>query len=425
MRDRLRGLLRHPIVQNVLALGTAQAALTVLPLITLPYLARVLDRSEFGLVVFVQTFSILVALIVEYGFNLSAPRQVATRRDDPKALADAVAGVLGAKLVLTGAALALGLAMWPLVPIFRDNPDLLGYGVVLGILQGFLPVWFFLGIERAQLIAIVEVTSRLAGLGLIVVLVRDPGDGELVLALYIASAAASVFALTFLMFKRVRPVRPTRRGSAEALRAGRTLFAGTGATAFYTGANVFLLGLIVPAAQVAVFAAAEKVVRAGNRVLGLMAAAVYPRVSLLLSRDSVRRANRLSTLSLLIFGGAALAGGGVLAIFAPVIVEVVFGPGFEDAAALLRILSLLLPLNVIGVTLSTQWLLPRGLDRQVATVVVCACALNVVLVVTAAEGLGLRAAAFALVVVEVFVVAGNALALRRADTIPQSSRARR
>lgn len=418
MTGRLRKLARHPIVQNVMALGTAQAALTILPLITLPYLARVLDKAELGLVVFVQTFSFLVALIVEYGFNLSAPRNVARQREDPAALARTVAGVVGAKLMLTVGAVALGLVMWPLVPIFRDDPELLGYGVVLGVLQGFLPVWFFLGIERSQSIALVELTSRLAGLGLIIWLVRDEGDGELVLALYVLSSAASTAALSALMFRRVALARPTIAGSVEALRGGRALFAGTGATAFYTGANIFLLGLIVPAAQVAIFAAAEKVVRAGNRVLGLMAAAVYPRVSMLLGRGDISRANRLSTLAALVFGGAALASGGVLALFADPIVTIVFGHDFDEAVPLLRILALLLPLNVIGVTLSTQWLLPRGLDRQVASVVVCASLLNVVLVVAAAEALGLRAAAAALVVVELFVVVGNALALRRATTAP-------
>src|SRR3954454_7764881 len=86
-RTRLLGAIRHPITQNVLALGTVQATIILLPLITLPYLARVLSRSELGLVVFVQTFSFVVALVVEYGFNLSATREVATRREDAHALA--------------------------------------------------------------------------------------------------------------------------------------------------------------------------------------------------------------------------------------------------------------------------------------------------------------------------------------------------
>lgn len=412
MNKRLRTAIRHPVSQNVLAFGTVQVAITVVPLITLPYLARVLDRSQLGLVVFVQTFSFIVALLVEYGFNLSATREVARRRDDPPGLASTVSGVLGAKLMLAAAAAVLSLGLWPIVPIFRDAPELLGYGVALGILQGFLPVWFFLGIERAYRVALVELTSRLVALGLIVAFVHRRDDGELVLAIYVLAAAASTGSLTALMFRRVAATRPSRAGSFDALRRGRTLFAGTGATAFYTGANAFLLGLLVPVGQVAVFAAAEKVVRAAARVLGLMAAAVYPRVSLLVSRGNIARANRLSALSVALFAGAALAGGAGLALAAPLIITTVFGSGFTGSIPLLRTLALLLPLNVLGVALSTQWLLPRGLDRWVTTVLLCASVLNAVLVVVGTELLGLGAAAWAIVAVELFIVAGNALALR-------------
>jgi O-antigen/teichoic acid export membrane protein len=201
----------------------------------------------------------------------------------------------------------------------------------------------------------------------------------------------------------------------EALRAGRTLFAGTGAIAFYTGANAFLLGLLVPAGQVATFAAAEKTVRAGNRVLGLMSSAVYPRVSSLLDAGRVQRANRLLSLSLLTFGGAALASAVVVAAAAPVIVDVIFGSRFHDAVPLLRILSLLLPLNVIGVTLSTQWLLPRGRDRAVAAVLLVACVLNAALVVLTARTLGLTATAWAVVLVELVVMLGYLRVVRRGE----------
>ena len=411
--DALRSAIRHPITQNVLALGTVQVAVTVVPLITLPYLARVLDRSHFGLVVFAQTFSFLVALVVEYGFNLSATRDVARRRQDPAELARTVASVQGAKLLLAGLATALGLALWPAVPIFRHAPELLAYGVALGILQGFVPVWFFLGIERARPVALAELTSRLAALALIVVFVRHKRDTDLVLAFYVLAAAASAGGLTVLMFRRVAPALPTLGGCREALRRGRTLFAGTGATAFYTGANAFLLGLVISTSQVAIFASAEKIVRAATRVLGLMVQAVYPRASVLVSRGDTGRAQRLSLVSLLIFGGAALAGAGLLALLAPTVVHVVFGSRFDAAIPLLRILSIVIPLNVVGVVLSAQWLLPRGRDRRVTTVLMAACLLNAALVIAAAKASGLHATAWALVVVESFVVAGYGLGLRR------------
>jgi PST family polysaccharide transporter len=298
------------------------------------------------------------------------------------------------------------------VPIFRDEPELLAYAVVLGILQGYLPVWFFLGIERAQMTALAELTTRIAALALIVLLVRDESDGEIVLAVYTGAAAASVSVTTVMMYRRVTPLRPTRAWSRDALRRGRTLFAGTGATAFYTGANAFLIGLILPPAQVAIFAAAEKVVRAGNRVLGLMAQAVYPRASRLVGRGDAVRARRLSNITLLFFGGIALASAGLVALFADPIVNLVFGSEFEDAVPLMRIMALVVPLNVIGVVLMTQRLLPLGLDRRVTAIFVSASLINAALVVLAAETSGLRTTAWAVVAVEVFVLAATLTALR-------------
>jgi PST family polysaccharide transporter len=273
-------------------------------------------------------------------------------------------------------------------------------------------VWFFLGIERARPVAFAELASRLAALGLILLFVREKDDGELVLLIYVLAAAASTGGLTLLMFRRVALALPTRAGTRDAIRRGRTLFAGTGAAAVYTGANAFLLGLVLPAGQVALFASAEKVVRAGNRVLGLMVQAVYPRVSLLVGRGSLDRAARLSRLALLVFGGTALLGGVATAVFAPTIVQLVFGSRFEGAAPLLRIMALVVPLNVVGVILSTQWLLPHGRDRRVTAVLVIASVLNAGLVIGAAEASGLHAAAWAVVCVELFVLVGNALGLR-------------
>jgi PST family polysaccharide transporter len=410
---RLIDAFRHPVSQNVLALGVIQVLITVLPLVTLPYLARVLSRSELGLVVFAQAFSFVIALLVEYGFALSGTREAATRREDPEALATTVAEVHGAKLLLTLLAAAISLVAWPFVPIFADSPDLLAYGFALGVVQGFFPLWYFLGIERARTLALFQLVSRLLSLLLIVLLVRDKSDGEVVLAIYVACTAGATIAALALAYRQVRFITPTLAGSRKALRRGGTLFVGTGAIALYTGANAFLIGLAVPAGQVALFAASEKIVRAGNRVLALMASAVYPRVSVLIDRGNVARANRLSLLAFSVFVGTGFLSAAVLAGFASPIIKLVFGPGFEASVPLLRILALLLPLNIIGVALSTQYLLPRGRDRQVSTVVLAAAVLDAALVVPAAELSGIRLAAWALVAVEVFVMLGYLIALRR------------
>src|ERR1051326_2269228 len=96
----MKRYLRHPVVQNALALYSVQFAEYALPLITVPYLARVLQPAGWGMVVYAQNFSVWLVLVLEYGFSFSATREIARHRDDPKKQADVAAGVIGANALL-------------------------------------------------------------------------------------------------------------------------------------------------------------------------------------------------------------------------------------------------------------------------------------------------------------------------------------
>ena len=85
---------------NATALYTAHVLGLIVPLLTIPYLARVLRPSGWGLVVFAQSFGAWLALVLEYGFDLSGTRAVARVRSDPQRLPEVVAGVQGAKMLM-------------------------------------------------------------------------------------------------------------------------------------------------------------------------------------------------------------------------------------------------------------------------------------------------------------------------------------
>ena len=67
--------LRNSLVHNVIALYGVQACTYALPLLTFPYLAHVLGPSGWGVVVFAQAIGVVIASVVEYGFDISASRE--------------------------------------------------------------------------------------------------------------------------------------------------------------------------------------------------------------------------------------------------------------------------------------------------------------------------------------------------------------
>jgi O-antigen/teichoic acid export membrane protein len=91
---------RRGFIHNVLALYGVQACTYALPLLTFPYLARVLGPSGWGVVVFAQAIGDVTACAVEYGFDISASRETSRHRDDPERLSALISGVLGAKVLL-------------------------------------------------------------------------------------------------------------------------------------------------------------------------------------------------------------------------------------------------------------------------------------------------------------------------------------
>jgi PST family polysaccharide transporter len=415
---RAGDVLRHPVSQNAVALYAVQFVLTVLPLITLPWLARVLGPAELGVVVFVQSFSFLLGMLIEFGFGLSATRRIAGERQSPRAMGETVAGVLGAKLMLIGVAVAIATIALVSVPAFRDDPRLLAFGLAMALLQGLLPLWFFTGIEQLRLMAGIDVTLRLLSAAAIIVLVRDEGQGLRVLWIWTISSLLSVVVLNALMYRRVPFVRPEPGLRRIAFQEGWTLFLATAAVSLYTSGTVFMLGLVVSSTQVAIFSAAERVVRAAIRATGPVSGAAYPRINHLLSEGREDRAQRLSSLVLLAVTGVAVVAAGALIALAPLMVDLLFGDEFAASVEILRILALLLPAVAVASTLSGLWLITRRLDRISTTIAIAAGLLNVALTPLLGTLTGPTGVAWALVAIESAGAIALALAIRARSLMP-------
>lgn len=431
IRDRRPTLLlarafRNRIVRNAFALYWVQFGMFVVPLVTLPYLTRVLGQRPLGTVIFAQSFSNLLGLILDFGFNQSATRDVAIARDDPDRLSSIVSGVFGAKVLLAAAALAPVLVGVVSIPTLRANPE---YGLLAwlaAVASGFTPTWFFLGRERVRTAALIQLGARVVAAVLTFVLVHRSTDGWIVLALTAASGGLGAVALTIRMYRQVEARRPRGPETVEALRRGWRLFISTAAISFYTTANVVILGLFVPAAQVALFGVAERVVRAATQLFGPVAAAVYPRLAYLQSAGARGRARRLARAALAALFATGLAGAALLALLAPEIIRILFGYEFADAVPILRILCIIVPLIAYSTVLGAGWMLSLEMDRQLVRTVLLGAALNIATALVVAPVFGAIGMAWTVVLAELAVAVGlTAAVLQRDRTMPETTFFRR
>jgi PST family polysaccharide transporter len=88
------------ISANFMYLSILQGMNLLLPLITFPYLVRVLGIEKFGLIMFAQAFIVYFSMLADYGFNLSGIREVSSNRNNKNKLIKIFSSIMIARFVL-------------------------------------------------------------------------------------------------------------------------------------------------------------------------------------------------------------------------------------------------------------------------------------------------------------------------------------
>lgn len=358
----LRGLLLRPLVRTTVNLYLVQSAVLLVPLLTLPYLTRTLGPANLGLLLFAQAYASLATLIVQYGFELSASRDVAQAADDRRKIGEIVAGVISAKVVLVGVSALVSLVVVIAVPLFRENPAYLAAAWALGVAQGLNPVWYFLGRERMGILTLLDIGSKLVAVGAIFVVVGDADDGIVVLFIQAVTAAAGAGAANIVMCRKTSLARLGLTVAIATLRDSLQLGMYWIVAAASLYAPSLLVGVLSSPVQVGYYGLADKLQKIPTALLWPASQALYPRINRVLSEDA-RRATHLTRVSSAIFVTIGFAAGLCLAATAGWLVPFLFGSSYDPAIEVFRVLALALPFALVGHVLAYQVLMPMRRDR--------------------------------------------------------------
>lgn len=386
----------------------------VIPLAVLPYLIRVLGVERYGLIAFAQAFAQYFVILTDYGFNLSATRQIARTRDDREQVSRLFWSVLVVKLALMFVGVIVLATVLTAIPRFRADAGLyvIAYLAVFG--NALFPVWLFQGMERMRYISVVSGGAKVLAAVLLFVLVHRPSDYRIALAiqsggLLVAGIAGLWSALAHF---DISYRQPSHADLLQVLRDGWHLFVSNAAGTLYATSNVFLVGLVAGNIQAGYFSAAEKIVRGIQGILAPIAQAIYPHVSGLAARSRlialafIRKS--LIWTSVLSFVPSVL----LLALAGPV-AFVILGSNADGCVTTLRWIAMLPFIIAVSGVLAIQTMIPFGLERQLSRVYIVAGVGGLAVSLPLIHRFGAAGAGAAVLTVETLVVVAMGDILRR------------
>ena len=353
------------LYRNIASLGVLQVANYLIPFLVLPIISRILGASLFGSVSYAQNIVTYLTLLINFGFEYSATRQISIAGDD-KQRTDAIFwSVIAAK----GMLLILSFAILAVLPFCMDrvacDPKLYIYTALANIGIVFFPTWYLQGVQQMDKMAWANFFAKLLGAVLVLALVREASAYRLYpLLMSLASILVGVGAMVYVV-RHFHISRPSlsRQTMREVVQAGAPIFLNNVFVALYTTANMTILGMYAADDVIGYFSGAQRLIQALNMVVVMpVSMAAYPEISRRFAESRTEGVQFLKRV-LLLAGGAAAVVSLLTFVCAPLMIRIMYGAGFAPSAEILRWLAPIPFLVMIATLLTVQGLYGMGLQR--------------------------------------------------------------
>jgi O-antigen/teichoic acid export membrane protein len=336
-------LLKNKIlVENFGFLSVLQVTNLILFLITIPYLFRVLGSKSYGVIVFAQTIVYYFTMFTNFGFNLTATRDISVYRNDPAKVSEIVSSVLILKIFFFSISITMMILMTIYIPVIKEHRQLYMLSMLACLSEALFPVWYFQGIEKMKYITFINVTTRTLATILVFLIINEPARYIIYPLLLGIGTLTGVLAALFVVFQRhkvifrIQPSVILRSYLAENV----LYFFSNVSTQIYVNANKIIIGSFLGMIEVAYYDVAEKVLNITKVPYSLIGQTLFPKVA----RDRNITFLKRIILYTLVMTALIIAG---INIFSGQIINLFSGSRELSSINVLRILSMsLIPISL-------------------------------------------------------------------------------
>lgn len=363
-------------------LAVIQGLELLLPLITIPYTIRIVGLDKVGLIAFSYALVGYFGILIGYGFNLTATKQISQNKYSVLHQRKIFSEVLLGRLFLVFISIIIFIVIFLVSKDIRAEKSLFILSLVNAFIFNLIPYYYFQGIQdlkyTTRLSAVLKTLSTIA----LFIFLKKESDYLVILILPLISNVILFIAVHVLLATKhkIYYVKTDRKDVIRQMRSGFYIFLSQIKITFFSNFNVLIVGLMLGNSAVGIFSSAEKIIRVLSSIQIPIVSALFPYFSKKIIEhkiESYKQINKIAILGSLAYFIICAT----VFICAPLIAQLMFGSKVDEISLVMRIM-VFIPLFVFANNLyGTQFLLNLGRDKKFTINLLLAAVFNVLMVI--------------------------------------------
>lgn len=342
------------------------------PLVTFPYVTRVLGPESLGIVSFVDSFAGYFILIAALGIPVYGVREIAKhkQKEDQSRIFSEIFSI---HAILTVFSLAIYFISVLFYPNFISTYQLFLWGGIMIFACIFIGEWYFQGVGEFKFIAIRTMLIRLVSLIFLFLFVKTPEDLLNYFLIIVFAVLINAIINFYLIRKRLTVYFCLNINRLKKhLRPMFYIFFSRASVTLFLFLDTIILGFLSSEKSVGIFSTALKVTKIPILIVSALGVVLIPKLTESFHEGNINHAKNLLEKSVNFVVSVSIP---ILLFFITMSSQIIFlfaGPHYKDAAVLIQILSPIILIIGLSNIFSMQVLTPMGKDKEVMIAVLIA-----------------------------------------------------
>ena len=365
---------KSSLTTNFLYNTLYQILILILPLVTTPYISRVLGAENVGINSYCNAVSHVFMIVGMLGVKNYGNRSIAEKGDNRYERSKAFWSIYFFQLITSVIAVVIYSVY---IFAFCDTDVEIAIIYIFYVVSAAFDIsWLFFGLEKFKLTVIRNVVVRLIGVICTFIFVRDSGDLAIYSVIKVGTILLSFLVLFPFLRKEVDFVKPSLKDMKAHIIPNLVLFVPVIAINVYKYMDKIMLGAMTDKIQNGMYESTETILRVPNSIITAFGTVMMPRMSSLIAQNKEAKSNEYIRNSFVIISFLSCGMAFGLAAVAADFVPVFFGKGYDDCKVLIPLIA---PTTIFvswANVIRTQYLIPRKKDKSYIISVIIGAVVN-------------------------------------------------